>query len=58
MNLLTFRVPDIVYKCDASEYGLGGFSSHGRPWSYTIPTELRNRAHINIFEHIAQIVSI
>ena len=58
MNLLTFRAPDIVYICDASEYGMGGFASHGRAWAYTIPSNLRNRAHINILEYLAQIVSI
>ena len=58
MNLLTFRIPDIVYICDASEYGLGGFASHGRAWSFTIPPDLRNRAHINILEYMAQIISI
>ena len=30
MNLLIFRTPDITYICDASEYGVGGFASHGR----------------------------
>ena len=58
MNLLTFRTPDIVYICDASEYGLGGFASHGRAWTYQIPIELRNRAHINILEYLAQIIII
>lgn len=32
LNLLTFRKPDIVYVCDASEYGLGGLTTHGRAW--------------------------
>ena len=58
MNLLTFRIPDIVYICDASEYGLGGFATHGRAWTYQIPKELRNRAHINVLEYLTQIVSI
>ena len=58
MNLLTFRKPDIFYICDASEYGLGGFSSHGRAWTYTIPEYLRNRAHINLLEYMAQIISL
>ena len=58
LNLLTFRKPDIVYICDASEYGLGGFATHGRAWSYQIPVELRNRAHINVLEYLTQIVSI
>ena len=58
MNLLTARKPDIIYVCDASEYGLGGFASHGMAWTYQIPLELRNRAHINILEYLAQIISI
>ncbi len=44
--------------CDASEYGSGGFASHDRAWTYQIPLELRNRAHINILEYLAQIISI
>ena len=28
MNLLTFKVPDIVYICDGSEYGLVGILCH------------------------------
>jgi len=58
MNLLTFRTPDIVYICDASEYGLGGFASHGRAWTYIIPKYLRGRAHINILEYLAQIIAL
>ena len=30
LNLLTFRIPDEMYVCDAAEYGLGGFTNHGR----------------------------
>lgn len=44
-----------IYICDAAEYGLGGFFSHGRASTYIISPELRNRAHINILEYIAQI---
>lgn len=58
MNVLTFRVLDIINICDASEYGMGGFASHGRAWSYTIPINLRNRAHTNILEYLGQIISI
>ena len=58
MNLLTFWVPDRIYICDAAEYGLGGFANHGRAWTYQIPVELRNRAHINILEYLAQITAI
>ena len=58
MNLLTFRVPDRIYICDAAEYGLGGLANHGRTWTYQIPVELRNRAHINILQYLAQITAI
>ena len=58
MNLLTFREPNNIHICDASEHGLGGFASHGRAWAYVIPVEIRGRAHINILEYIAQVVSI
>ena len=58
MNLLTFRTPDVVYICDAAEYGLGGFASHGRAWTYVIPQNLRNRAHINVLEYLAQIIAL
>ena len=57
-NLLTFRSPNIVYICDALEYGLGGFVSHGRASTYQIPVELRNIAHINIVEYLTQTISI
>ena len=45
MNLLTFRTPDIVNICDASEYGLGRFASHGKAWTYQIPKVLRKSPH-------------
>ena len=58
MNLLTFRAPDTTYIGDASEYGMGGFASHGRAWAYIIPCNLLNRAHINILKYLAQIISV
>ena len=58
MNLITFRSPNKIYINDASEHGLGGFATHGRAWSYEIPEHLRGRAHINLLEFIAQLISI
>jgi len=58
MNLLTFRKPNNIHICDASEHGLGGFANHGRAWTYVIPVKIRGRAHINILEYLAQVVSI
>ena len=56
MNNLTFRRPSKFYIVDASEHGLGGWSSHGRAWSYVIPIHLRKRAHINLLEFLASLV--
>ena len=58
MNTLTFRTPTKVYINDASEHGLGGFADHGRSWSYVLPEKLRGRAHINLLEFLAQLVSV
>ena len=33
LNTMTFRVPTKIYINDASEHGLGGFSTQGRAWS-------------------------
>ena len=46
-----------MYICNSSEFGLGGFATHGRAWSYQIPQNLRNRAHINILEYLSQIIT-
>ena len=58
LNLMTFRVPTHIYINDASEHGLGGFATHGRAWGWVIPPKLRGRAHINLLEFLAQVVSI
>ena len=58
LNTTTFRVPNKIYINDASEHGLGGFATHGRAWSWPIPPNLQGRAHINLLEFIAQLVSI
>ena len=58
MNLLTFREPNNIHICDASEHGLGGFASHGTACAYVIPVKIRGRAHINILGYLAQVVSV
>ena len=58
LNLISFRVPTHIYINDASEHGIGGFATHGRAWVWVIPPKLRGRAHINLLEFIAQVVSI
>ena len=58
LNLLTFREPTTTYVGDASEYGLGGYSSKGKAWSFVIPQKLRGRAHINLLEFMTQLINI
>ena len=58
MNLLTYRKPTRIYINDASEHGLGGFSTLGRAWTWIIPNKLRGRARINLLEFLAQVMSI
>ena len=58
MNLITFRSPNKIYINDAPEHGLGGFATHGCAWVYVIPIPLRGRAHINLLEFSAQVISI
>ena len=58
MNLITFRCPTLIYINDACEHGIGGFATHGRAWTWVLPPPLRGRAHINLLEFIAQVVSI
>ena len=47
-----------MYINDASEHGLGGFATYGCSWVYVIPIPLRGRAHINLLEVLAQVISI
>ena len=58
MNLLTYRTPTHVYRSDACEHGLGGFSAKGRAWRWQIPNYLLYRAHINLLEFLASVICI
>ena len=58
MNLIAFQSPKNIYINDALEHGLGGFATHGRAWVYFIPIPLQGRAHINLLEFLAQVISI
>ena len=58
MNLLTYHEPTRIYLIDACDIGIGGFSSKGRAWRWQIPKEYLGRAHINLLEFCAELVSI
>jgi hypothetical protein len=59
MNTVVTQVPDCIYRNDACEYGLGGFSlKTGRAWRYEIPACFIGRRSINFLEFLAAVVSI
>jgi hypothetical protein len=58
MNIMLFRPPTKIYTNNANKHGLWGFSTYGRAWAWTIPEKLQGRAHINLLEFIAQLISI
>ena len=58
MNLLTYRKPTHIYRSDACEHGLGGYSSTGKAWRLKFPPHLLGRAHINLLEFLASIICI
>ena len=55
---MTYREPTHCYKADACEIGLGGYSLAGHARSWETPTDLRNRASINLLELIASLVGL
>ena len=58
MNLLTYREPTRIYLTDACEICIVDFRSKGRSWRWQIPKEYWGRAHINLLEFCAELVSI
>jgi hypothetical protein len=59
MNLLTFRRPTIIYRSDASEFGIGGYNiTSGIAWRFEIPTDCRLRTSLNSLEFLSCMISI
>jgi hypothetical protein len=58
LNLITFRRPTHIYRADACDHGIGGYSKRGRFWRWEIPPNLRCRASINILEFVASLVGM
>ena len=58
MNLLTIRQPTHLFRSDACEHGLGGYSAEGTAWRWPLPPHLLARAHINLLEFLASIICI
>jgi hypothetical protein len=59
MNLLVFRQPTVVFRSDASEFGIGGYNlTSGIAWRFELPLECRLRSSLNSLEFLACLVSI
>jgi hypothetical protein len=54
INNIVFRKPSIIYRSDASEFGIGGYNvTTGMAWRYEINTKLRLHTTLNSLEFIA-----
>ena len=56
LNLITCRKPTHCYFADACPRGLGGYNHQGVGWRWEILPHLRNRASINMLEHLASTI--
>ena len=56
LNTITFREPSHIYFADACPEGLGGYSHLGNAWRWRVPDELKNRATVNMLEHVASTI--
>lgn len=59
LNNIAFRKPTHIYRSDASEFGLGGYSIiSGQAWRWELPLTLRLRTSINSLEFISSVITI
>jgi hypothetical protein len=59
LNNISFRKPTHIFRSDASEFGMGGYSVlSGRAWRWEIPLDLRLRTSINSLEFISCVITI
>jgi len=59
MNLLTYQKPSVIYRSDASEFGLGGYNvCLGAAWRFELPTNCRLQTSLNALEFIACAITI
>lgn len=58
INHITFTLPHIFTKQDASTKGLGGFNCTGVGWRFIVPPPLWDLIHINLLEFMAVVISI
>ena len=58
INHVTFTLPHMFTKEDASKKGLGGFNCTGLGWRFIIPPALWDLLHINTLEFMAVVITI
>ena len=59
LNNLVFRKPTMIYRSDASEFGIGGYSLvSGVAWRFELPLDCRLRTSLNSLEFLGCIISI
>ena len=59
INNIVFRKPNIFYRSDASEFGLGGYNLiSGQAWRFQLPEKLRLRTSLNSLEFLACVITI
>ena len=58
IDLITFSIPQSFCISDASEAGLGGFTSEGIAWRYKLPQHLVGALTINLLEFMAAVITI
>jgi hypothetical protein len=59
MNILVFRKPTVLFRSDASEFGIGGYNLvSGIAWWFELPVDCRLRTSLNSLEFLVCIISI
>ena len=59
LNNLVYRKPTLLYRSDASEFGIGGYNlTSGIAWRLELPVDCRLRTSLNSLEFLACIISI
>ena len=59
INNIVFRKPNIFYRSDASEFGIGGYNLiSGSAWRFELPIHLRLRSSLNSLEFLASVITI
>jgi hypothetical protein len=59
MNVLTLQKPTLIYRSDASEFGIGGYNiTSGNAWCFELPVDCHLRTSLNSLEFISCMITI